>query len=240
MRQTAQVEEFLHTFADIEVALKKRSVKSANTRSHISVLIEDYVTRNPYWCETADRLRTYKDIRNILTHRRGTKTGYPLAVTPASLQDLREIAKTLAHPRPISDNYRKRVNSVSDDDTLAKVLSTAFSCGFSQFPVVNAGKFGGLITESEIVRWLGRWTRQQRTEVNFGTTLVRNVLKEKDPYMRGIAVFRFAALDDPEVEVMARFATEQALEVILLTSCGTNRSPIEGIVTQWDAARYAN
>ena len=58
--------------------------------------------------------------------------------------------------------------------------------------------------------------------------------------MRGIAVFHFTTFDAPVDEVMARFATEQALEVIFLTKCGTNRSPIEGIVTQWDAARYAN
>ena len=50
----------------------------------------------PYWSETAVRLRTYKDIRNILTHRRGVKAGYPVAVTPASLLDLREIAQSLA------------------------------------------------------------------------------------------------------------------------------------------------
>ena len=69
---------------------------------------------------------------------------------------------------------------------------------------------------------------------------MKNVLKEKDPFMRDIAVFHFATLDAPVDEVMARFATEQALEVIVLTKCGTNLSPIEGIVTQWDAARYAN
>lgn len=230
----------MHTFADVEVALKKRIGKSANTHSHVGGLIDAYAARNPYWGETADRLRTYKDIRNILTHRRGMRSGFPLAVTPASLKDLGEIAQALAYPRQVSDRFRKKVITVSNDDTLATVLSTAFDCGFSQFPVVNVGNFGGLITESEVVRWLGRRAREQKTEVNLATASVQNVLKEKDPFMKGITVFRFAALSAPEDEVMARFAIEQALEVVLLTKCGTNRSPIEGIVTQWDAARYTN
>ena len=72
------------------------------------------------------------------------------------------------------------MTSVSNDDTLAEILSTAFENGFSQFPVVNGGVFGGLITENEIMRWLGRRAREQKTEINLATVLVRNVLKEKE------------------------------------------------------------
>ena len=64
------------------------------------------------------------------------------------------------------------------------------------------------------------------------------VLKEKDPYLRGIPIFHFEKPDAPVEEVMGRFSAEPALEVILLTSGGGKDTPIEGIVTQWDAARY--
>jgi predicted transcriptional regulator len=136
--------------------------------------------------------------------------------------------------------FRKPVASVAHEDTLSKVLSTAFECGFSQFPVVNDDKFGGLITEREIVRWLGRRAREHKAEVNLSSVLVKDVLREQDPFMKGISVFIFAKPDAPVDEVMARFATQQALEVIFITRCGTKKSPIEGIVTQWDAARFAN
>jgi hypothetical protein len=67
---------------------------------------------------------------------------------------------------------------------------------------------------------------------------VRTVLKEKDPTMKGLSIFRFERLDTPVEEVMARFSTETALEVVLVTKSGNKSTPIEGIVTQWDAARY--
>jgi hypothetical protein len=68
---------------------------------------------------------------------------------------------------------------------------------------------------------------------------VRTVLKEKDPFLRGIPIFCFAKPDAPVEEVMGRFANQPALEVVLLTASGRKDGPLEGIVTQWDAARFA-
>jgi hypothetical protein len=42
----------------------------------------------------------------------------------------------------------------------------------------------------------------------------------------------------PENEVMGMFQKHPALEVVLLTPDGRQGTQIEGIVTQWDAARY--
>jgi hypothetical protein len=56
--------------------------------------------------------------------------------------------------------------------------------------------------------------------------------------MRGIQIFHFEKLDAPVEDVMGRFSREAALEVILLTRSGSKDNPLEGIVTQWDAARY--
>jgi hypothetical protein len=39
---------------------------------------------------------------------------------------------------------------------------------------------------------------------------------------------------------MGLFQRQPALEVVLLTESGGKNTPIEGIVTQWDAARYPN
>jgi hypothetical protein len=75
-------------------------------------------------------------------------------------------------------------------------------------------------------------------EVNLAAVNVRTVLKESDPFMKGVPVFHFENLDAPVEEVMGRFSAERALEVVLLTATGNGRAPLEGIVTQWDAARY--
>src|SRR6266540_3683254 len=45
------------------------------------------------------------------------------------------------------------------------VVALAFENGFSQFPVVDDGQFRGLVTENEIIRWLGRRVKANAFEV---------------------------------------------------------------------------
>jgi len=58
---------------------------------------------------------------------------------------------------------------------------------------------------------------------------VKSLLKDKDPFLRGIAVFRFARSTAPTEEMMSRFANEPALEAVLLTQTGNKNGQIEGI-----------
>lgn len=236
--QCKQVDVFLNLFADVEAALKKRLGGRANDRTGVQALIEASVAKNPYWTDSANRLRHLADIRNVLTHQRGTIFGYPIAVAPASIEALRSIKEQLLKPEPASQRYRRSVKMVSAGDSIASVLRLAFENGYSQFPVLSDGQFGGLITENEIIRWLGRQSKANSVLINLEVVTVRMVLKEKDPSLRGIAIFHFEKLDAPLEEVMGRFSSEPALEVILLTETGSKQTPIKGIVTQWDAARY--
>jgi len=236
--QNAIVEQFLHLFSDVEKALKTRLRKASNDRTGFGALVNEFVAKNSYWTEIANQLRNFADIRNLLAHQRGTRFGYPIAVAPVSLSVLREIKEQLLKPEPVSARFRKSIIVVSPDDSIACVLALAFENGFSQFPAVSDGQFCGLITENEITRWLGRRVKADSVEVNLGAVCVRTVLKEKDPFLKGISIFRFEKLDTPLEEVIGRFSIEPMLEVVLLTATGNRNPAIEGIVTQWDAARY--
>lgn len=237
--QRRNIEEFRHLFAEVEKALKARLGRRVNDPTAVSRLIEEYAGKNPHWAESSNRLRNLTDIRNLLTHQCGTSFHYPIAIAPSSLHAIREIKENLLKPEPVSVRFRKGVTTVSPDDSLASVLALVFENGFSQFPVATQGKFGGLITENEIVRWLGHRTRRHSLEVNLGEVSVRIVLQEKDPFLRGMQIFHFEKLETPVEEVMGRFHAEPGLEVILLTISGGKDTPLEGIITQWDAARYA-
>ena len=237
-RQHEDVEKFLYLFADVEASLKKRLRRRSNDTTSVSALINDYVAKNQFWNDSANQLRSLADIRNLLTHQRSTMFGYPIAVAPCSLSTLLEIRDHLGKLEPVSTSYRRSVKTILANDSLADVLSLAFENGFSQFPVVTDGRFGGLITENEITRWLGRRIKMNSTELNLASVTVKMLLQEKDPFLSGIPIFHFERLDAPVEEVMGRFSVEPALEVILLTDSGSNHTPIKGIITQWDAARY--
>jgi predicted transcriptional regulator len=239
LRQRKEIEDFLHLYSDAESCLKRRLGRGSTDRTSVSRLIDDYERVNPRWIGSAQRLRGLAEIRNLLTHQRGTERGYPIAVAPRSLEDLRQLVEQLHHPEPVSVRFRTVVLSVSPKDPLASVLALAFKNGFSQFPVMDETRFCGLITENEIVRWLGRSATVAGTAIDLAAVKVRTVLKEKDPFLRDIPIFCFAKPDVPVEEVMGRFSNQPALEAVLLTASGRKDTPLDGIVTQWDAARFA-
>jgi len=239
-KQLENVGQFLDLFADVEAALKRRLGFPSDDRTGVRVLISDYAAKNPYWRDSANRLRHLADIRNVLTHQRGTAFGFPLAVTSHSIEALREIKTHLTRPEPVSARYCREVLTVSASDSLAHVVALSFENGFSQFPVVDGGRFGGLVTETEITRWLGHRVKRNSAEVDLRNACVKTVLKEKDPTTSGIAIFRFKSSDTPVEEVMGMFSLVATLEVVLLTKSGSKHTPIEGIITQWDAARFSH
>jgi CBS domain-containing protein len=236
--QCDRIGKFLRLFTGLELALKARLHLPVNARTRVGVMINNFEARNAYWTDSANRLRLLADIRNVLTHQLGTAGGYPVAVTSHAVEVLRGIKRHLQKPEPVSHRHCRAVLTVSSDHSLAAVLTMAIDNGFSQFPVVADGRFGGLVTENEIIRWLGRQAKANSVEVNLSSITVKTLLKEKDPFLRGFQIFHFERLDSPVEEVMSRFSIEPALEVILLTQSGNKHTPLEGIVTQWDAARY--
>jgi len=231
-------EQFLDTFADIERVLRTRLQLPTRDRTAVSELIERYRRVNPYWHEQASDLDHLREIRNLVTHGRNAEHGYPVLVTQKSLIRLREICRELQKARPIGANFRGAVVTVRSVDTLSSVLRLAFEHAFSQFPVVDNGRFNRVITENEITRWLGRQVSNGSTAIDLDGVTVRTVLREREPVPS--VNFRFERLDASEEEVMGLFQRQPDLEVVLLTDSGGRNKQIEGIVTQWDAARYPN
>jgi predicted transcriptional regulator len=238
--QRESVDHFLHLFADIEKGLKKKLCLALDNRTPVGEMIKRYLQRNQFWADSAHQLWPLAAIRNLLTHHRSSALGYPVALTRGSVAALQRIRDGLLEPEPVSISFRKKVETVSAVDSLASILTLAFEKSFSQFPVITDGRFGGLITENEIIRWLGRRVKANSAEVNLAAVTVKTLLKEKDPFLRGIPIFHFERLDASLEEVMGQFAARPMLEVVLLTESGTCGPAIEGIITQWDAARYPN
>lgn len=237
-RQVKDVHDFFNCFAEIERLLKAKLGRRVNDTVGIRTLIEGYEGKNMFWREQADALRNLTEIRNFLTHQRGGDSDYPVIVAPGSLARIRHIKDELTKPGSAAVLYKKSIVSVLRNQSLATVLSLAFTHGFSQFPVTAEGKFCGFVTENEIIRWLGHHAQTGSSIVDLTKVTVAAVLKEKDPHLCGIPIFCFERLDSPIDEVISRFSAEPALEAVLLTASGDKTTSIEGIITQWDAARY--
>lgn len=207
-------EQFLDTFGDIERSLRIRLRLPNRDRTPLNVLIERYRRLNPYWHEQTNDLDQLREIRNFLTHERNGQDGYPVLVTSHSVARLREICQELQQPRPVGETFRRAVVTVRSGDALSAVLQTAYEHAFSQFPVVDDGRFNRVITENEITRWLGHQIRNGSIALDLSRVTVRTVLREREPDDR--VIFRIERLDAPEEEVMGLFQRQPALEVVLL------------------------
>lgn len=232
--------QLLRIFCDVENALKDRLRRPTDDRTGIQQLISQFEKKVPRWSESANALRRIAEIRNILTHHGGLEKGFPFQVTHECVDELRAIHTDLRKPTQVGDSFRRPVTIVDGDEPLADVLTLAYAKGYSQFPVIKGGRFEGVITENEITRWLGHQTSKGKAEIDLRNVTVRQVLRERDPWAKGVRIFRFERMDAPLEEVLGRFSNEPVLEVVLLTASGDSTEPIEGVLTQWDAARSTN
>ncbi len=236
--ETARDNHFLDVFGEIEAELQRR-LGLAEHRPLVQ-MTQQYERRNPFWRDDAELLRRFAKVRNILAHHRNTVTRFPFAVSRNSLAALRGICDRLHHPRLVREWYGypdcSPVVTVPPAHPLDDVLQLAYRNGFSQFPVVDGGRFHGVVTETEVTRWLGRQLLDGRNQFGFAGVTVEQVMREREPDRE--AVFEFRRFDDAVEEVMALFHQRPGLEVVLLTESGNRDTPIGGIITQWDAARY--
>ncbi len=231
-------ERFLHLISETENALRVRLGNPRAQRVGLEEMIRRYRQSNHFWQREAEVLDNLRELRNYLTHCRSHDRGETAIVSQAAVDRLVQIRDCLVHPRRIEETFRKSVIAVQIDYSLSSVLQLAYSNAFSQFPVMSLDRFQGVITENEVVRWLGQ--QVSRGEHGFDTSCVtvRTVMEQVEPDRPRI--FRFMRLNECEQVVMSLFLHHPALEVVLLTNCGTGNTPLEGIVTQWDAARHPN
>jgi predicted transcriptional regulator len=233
-------EQFLDEFADVELALKRRLGRRHTDRTGFTDLIELYAKVNPRWRDTAVLLHRLCAVRNILVHERTARDGYPLSVPAVTVDRLHRIRHGLESPEPVSARYTRPVTKVALADTLAFVLAIAYEKEYSQFPVVDAGRFRALITENGITRYLGRHVKARGPVADFREiTVARVVCEEEKEKGRKGEIYSFKPADTPVDEVMGLFANRLMLEAVLITRTGkSGTEPLIGIVTEWDASRF--
>jgi len=230
---------FLRTFTELEHCLKRRLGFKATDKTMISTLIDKYQERSSLHTEDCDIMRRLCGIRNLLTHEHSASFGEPFHISETARDWLGKVLRKVTEPEEVGARFKRKLISVEPEDSLSHILQLAFEKQFSQFPVFEGDRFRGLITENGITRWLGRhitthgnWLR------NFDEVFVKQVLPEETSERDRGDIYKFRSVKAPVTEVMALFAKHPILEAVLLKDGGNNRSAFQGIVTQWDAARF--
>ncbi|MFH1943246.1 MAG: CBS domain-containing protein [bacterium] len=226
------IQQFEADYNAVDHFLRKslRSDKRASFRH----LVKEYSHQHPGWRD-ADLLMTIAAVRNAIVHGKTEAYRYVAIPTPAIVEDLRACRERLTNPARAIPTFKRKVETVSINDTLARVLKIIGKRDFSQFPVYEDQRFLGLLTENGITRWLALHVSTELSLVELDEVFVREVLQNEEKRMNYCFVARHMRVD----ELRALFASSEMLEAVLITANGKESEGLLGIATRWDIIHLA-
>lgn len=225
--QLDRIEQFEADYNAIDRFL--RNELNCNSQVPFTALVTKYSEKHKGWHQ--DRLlRTIADLRNAMVHGKTEPYRYIAVPTPATVQDLHSCRTRLMKPECVIPVFQRDVKTVSADDSLAHVLKLVRDTNFSQFPVMGAHGFRGLLTENGITRWLAEHVGSSMSLVEFDDITVAQALADEEKRQNARVVARNARVDD----VIAMFAANRLLEAVLITETGKVAERFLGIATRWD------
>ena len=120
-------------------------------------------------------LRTFADLRNLLSHQRYHGDRQIAEPTSEVLERIREIRESLLRPPTVLTVLAGRsVVSVQAADPVRSLLHLIRTLDYSQFPVYDGTAWVGLVTTNAIARWFAR--QMDDDEVTTGDEAVSAVL----------------------------------------------------------------
>jgi len=195
-------------------------------------LVTEYSHRHAGWRD-ADLLRTISEVRNAIVHGKTEAYRYVAIPTPSIAMRLSLCRDRLVNPARVIPTFQRKVDIVSIDDTLARVLKLIAQRDYSQFPVYEDERFRGLLTENGITRWIANHVATKLSLIELDEVPVRQVLQNEEKRKNYHFVDRQMRVDD----VRGLFTLHELLEAVFITAHGKESEGLLGIATRWDMLR---
>ncbi len=221
------IEHFEADYNAVDQFLRK--MLGVDKQASFSYLVKEYSRKHTGWPD-AGVLLTIADVRNAIVHGKTEAYCYVAVPTPPLVQKLRVCRDRLMHPARAIPTFQRKVEAVSNHDTLARVLKIIAQRKYSQFPVYESERFRGLLTENGITRWLANHVANKLSLVELADVPVKEVLENEEKRKNYQFVAREFRVDD----VRALFAGHELLEAVLVTASGKDSESLLGIATRWD------
>jgi len=223
-----KADDFLEYFNEIEKYLNN---KDDNSNIGFTRLIGKYQDSDKIIRQYAGELMHLKDIRNLLVHN----NNYYAIPNEFSLEKIKNIRDKVINPPKVYPLFNSKVETVSNQQPIIKVIKFMKERSYSQIPVVNNdNQFLDLITNNAISRWIGSLADKDRAQIIFEQALVKDVLD----YEEESSVFEFISKEALIVDVIDKFEESQKkgkkLEAIFITDNGKKSEKLLDILTSWD------
>lgn len=219
-------ERFLTAFNRIDKAIRSNMGNSKGIGFSKAVKIMS--KHNPKIDYHADDLLEYAELRNAIVHNR-VETNFAIAEPHLSVvENIEMIEKVLTQPERVIPLFQKNVVTFQDDVTLEMILEAIHKKGFSKFPIYHKNEFKGLISESGITKWLAANKFKEVKKVNMSEILPFQKDSNYQFIHKDTTVFEAVDIFKEQIEKGNR------VDALLITKTGSQKEPLQGIITSWD------
>lgn len=222
-------DRFISAFNEIDAWIRKST--RLGREIGFSAVLQEFERKSPLGAD-GDFLRSSSDLRNVLVHRRTLPILEMATPTDQVVAQLELIRDRMFNPPKVYPRFKKPVTVVAPDDSLEEVMRVISRLEFSQFPVLDDGKFIGLLTENGITRWLAQKIVSSMSLVDFADAKVSELVVNEERRENFIFVPRGMAI----TEVRGKFRGNGLLEAALITEKGRSGEKLLGLINRWDLA----
>jgi predicted transcriptional regulator len=221
------IQHFEADYNSIDQFLRKSL--DSNRQAPFSYLVSEYSGRHSGW-QDADLLRMTAEVRNAIVHGKTEPYRYVAIPTPAVVLKLKASKERLINPSRVFPTFQRKVETILLQDSLSQVLRIIAQRDYSQFPVYDADRFRGLLTENGITRWLAHHITVQLSLVDLDDVPVKQVLRNEEKRK----TYHFVGRDTHVDDVRGLFSSHEILEAVFITANGKESEGLLGIATRWD------
>ena len=229
--QLELIERFVTTYNTIDKQMRK--ILQCDRMLGFVLVVKEYGKLGRLRQDDVDSLIAIGKLRNVLIHDRTQPNCYLAVPAPFVVAQLEKIGQCVVNPPLVGKTFRKGVETISPEDSLASILKSIAARSFSQFPIYDGQTFKGLLTENGITRWLSQHVTKECSLIELECVKVRQVVREEEKRVN----LEFLGKERTVEEARTLFAEHELLEAILITQNGAKTEPLLGIITRWDIIR---
>ena len=223
-------DRFQAAYNEIDAYMRKST--GGNRDAGFASVLREFEKKNNLGPD-GDFLRSAAELRNALIHNR-TLPFLEMAIpTEAVVERIERVRESILRPQKIYPMFQTQVAFVTPEQSLADVMRLVVDMKFSQFPVMEGGRFMGLLTENGITRWLARKVVSALSLVDFDDAKVRDLVNEEEERANVLHVSRDTTL----AEAREMFRGNRFLEAVLITQNGRKTERLLGLMSRWDLAQ---
>jgi CBS domain-containing protein len=222
-----RIERFVAAYNAIDDVLQREMPAPGTFRAAVDSFARD----NPWWRD-AENLRVFAALRNFLVHEKTRPFDYPCVPGEAAVREIEAIRERFTNPKRIGEVFGREVLVLTPAQPIGRALELIDERKISRFPIVDSGRFVGLLTESMIAQHLARIVASgRRFEPH---TAIRDVL----PRAGKRRTHRFADGSTSVSQAAGWFHEDIYLEAILICDGGREGESLRGIVTRGDVVGW--